>query len=123
MMIRFKYNQELEMLEVTYSGNITLQELIGFGEQVYSDSSLPRNLKILTDVTNANYEISPDEFSELKRNLERHISAFDSVKAAYVHSKPKETAYSYIISQENSIPNYKRGVFSTIPAARNWLLG
>lgn len=122
MMIRFKYNQELEMLEVTYSGQITLQELIDFGEQVYKDSSLPRNLKILTDVTKANYEISPDELSELKRNLEKHISTFDSVKAAYVHSKPKETAYAYIISEENTIPNYERNVFSSVQAARSWLL-
>lgn len=121
-MITFEYNSKPGILEVIYSGEINLEELNNYGEQLYKDKSLPRRLKILTDVSNGCYIISPSEFPELKRNLEIHLSAYEHIKAAFVHSKPKETAYSLIISQENSIPNYERKVFSTMSAARRWLL-
>lgn len=121
-MITFKYDQEQGILEVKYSGQITIEELNNYGEQIYKDKSLPRRLKILTDVSDGYYNINPSEFPELNKNLEIHLSVYEHIKAAFVHSKPRETAYALIISQENSIANYERKVFSTMSAARRWLL-
>ena len=121
-MITFKHNREQGILEVKYSGQINMEELINYGEQIFENKSLPRRLKILTDVSDGYYNINPSEFPELKEKLEIHLSVYEHIKAAFVHSKPRETAYALIISEENSIPNYERRVFSTMSAARRWLM-
>ncbi len=120
-MIKYEFDSKLGILEIFYTGKIRLKDVIEFGNSIYTDNKLPRRLLMLTDVTNANYEIEVDDFSELIEHLKRHVSAFEYIKAAFIQSKPKETAYSMILSNENPIHNYYRAVFSTREAALEWL--
>lgn len=120
-MITFQFNKTLDILEVTYSGKIEFSDLIEFGNKMYSDKTLPRKLKILTDVTKAEYVLKYSEFSGLVSALQRHVSAYDSVYAAFIQNKPKETAYSMILELEANIPNYHHAVFATAEAAIEWL--
>jgi hypothetical protein len=120
-MIISQFNTDLNILDVTYFGKIEFIDLIEFGNTIYSDKSLPRNLKILTDVTKAEYLLKHSEFPSLVSALHKHISAYDSVSAAFIQNKPKETAYSMILELEAKIPNYHHAVFSTRESALNWL--
>ncbi len=43
-MIEYKFNEELQILEVFYEGNINFNDLIDYGNSVFSDKSLPRDL-------------------------------------------------------------------------------
>lgn len=121
-MINFEFNKELNILEVRYSGIISLNDLIEFGNQIYEDNSLPKKLFILTDVTQAEYHIGLNEFPELLNNLQKHVSRFEYVRAAFIQSRPKETAYSILLSTENHIDNYYHEVFYTREAALHWLI-
>lgn len=64
-MINYRFNKHLDILEVIYSGKIEFNDLIDFGNKVYSDQSLPRKLKILADVTKAEYSLKLSEFKDL----------------------------------------------------------
>lgn len=121
-MITFQFNNNLDILEVTYSGRIQFSDLIEYGNKVYSDQSLPRKLKTLTDVNQAEYRLEPSEFKQLIIELKKHVSAYDSFHAAFIQNKPRETAYSMILELEAKIPNYHHAIFATRQAAINWLL-
>ncbi|NJO89716.1 MAG: hypothetical protein HC831_12780 [Chloroflexia bacterium] len=120
-MIKYEFDSKSGILEIFYTGKIQLTDLIEFGNSIYTDNKLPRKLLMLTDVTNAEYEIEVEEFTELIEHLKKHVSAFEYIKAAFIQSKPKETAYSMILSNKNPIHNYYRAVFSTRAAAMEWL--
>lgn len=121
-MITSNYNTELQLLEVSYSGSISMKDLVEFGNQIYGNKKLPRKLCILTDVSRAQYKISTAELSELMSHIEQHLLAFEYIKAAFVQSKPRETDYSMLLSSENTIQNYFRAIFSTREAALEWLM-
>lgn len=121
-MITSEFNKESGILEVHYSGNISVSDLIEFGNTVYADQNLPRKLLILTDVKKANYLFRVEDFEEIINNLKKHLSVFDYIKVALVQSKPKETAFSMLLSEKNPLNNYIRKVFSTRDAAISWLL-
>jgi hypothetical protein len=121
-MITRYFNHELQILEVKYEGDIYLKDLIEFGNEICNDQSLPRVLRILTDVTHGRYRISVNEFPELIRILEQHVSAFEQMKAAYIQENPRETAYSVLLEKRVSIPAYKHAVFASREAALHWLI-
>jgi hypothetical protein len=121
-MINYQFNKELQILEVSYEGDIGLDEIIEFGDLVYTDPGLPRDLKILTDATTARYTLTHSELKDLINLLAVHVKAYHSIKAAYIQTQPRETAYSYIVEMEAKLPNYYHAVFSTRQAAINWLL-
>jgi hypothetical protein len=121
-MITSEFNVITGIFEVNYTGRIQLSDLLKFGIRIYEDKSLPRRLLMLTDATVAQYEISISEISELIESVKIHISPYEYVKAAYVQSRPKETAYSMLMSTSHPIKNFFHKVFSTREAAKIWLL-
>ncbi|MDA3954288.1 MAG: hypothetical protein PF485_11620 [Bacteroidales bacterium] len=121
-MITYKFNTKLQILEVIYEGSIQLNDLMEFGNEIYGNDSLPRQLLILTDVTKAQYNIKRSEFQIMIDMLKEHVKPFQLVKAAFIQNKPKETAYSLILEMKNKLPNYYHSVFSTREAALSWLL-
>lgn len=49
-MIRFKFNDQLQILEVFYEDTINFIDLVDYGNKIFSNMLLPRYLKIITDV-------------------------------------------------------------------------
>jgi hypothetical protein len=121
-MINFNFNNELQVLEVFYEGKITLDDLTGYGNSISSNDSLPRNLKILADATKASYELTPGEIPRIVELTKEHIKPYKHVKAAFLQSKPLETALSHLLELEFTPGKYEHAVFSTRKAALAWLL-
>jgi hypothetical protein len=121
-MITSKFNTEKGILEVYYTGDIQFRDLIEFGNRIYTDTTLPRKLRMLTDVTHANYKIKINEFPGIIENLKMHLTAFEYIRAAFIQAKPKETAYSMLLTSQNPVKNYYHQVFSTREAALEWLI-
>lgn len=121
-MISYKFNNNLQILEVEYSGEVDLKQLIEYGEKIKNDGSLPRNLLILTDATKANYLFKISETSIMLDTLKEQLKPYTSVRTAVIHQKPMETAFSMTVDAEQEIPGYQHMVFTTRTAALNWLL-
>lgn len=121
-MIRYSFNEELNVLEVFYSGDIYLKDLIEYGEMIRESISFPRDLRILTDATKANYLLKPDEVRLVKNIMKEQIKPYKTVKTAVFHQKPFETAMSFILKNEAPIDDYQHDVFSTREAALDWLI-
>jgi hypothetical protein len=122
-MIYSKFNDELQILEVFYEGEITLNDLAEYGNNVCLDTSLPRNLRILTDATKASYnKLDPGQIPAVIELTKENIKPFQRVKAAFIQSKPIETALSHLLELEFDSDKYHHSVFSTRKAALDWLL-
>jgi len=121
-MIKIEFNAELDILEVSFKGDIRLNDMLEYGEMIKKNVTLPRNLKILTDATKANYQFSPTEIREMMKALKEQIKPYLSVKTAVIQNKPVETALSMLVDDTDRIIGYDHKVFSSREAALNWLL-
>lgn len=108
-MIDYVYNEELNILEVTYSGGISPGDLIRYGEQIALNRALPVDvLWILSDLTNATYQVYPRDYDRLKMALAKHIERFNMVRTAFLQYEPRETALSMMFSDKASFPNLEK---------------
>ena len=121
-MINIHFNSETNILEVTYLGKISIEQLLEYGSEIRNNKTYPRNLKVFTDATKADYTIEEKNIPGLLENLEKDVENYHTVKSAMLHSSPKETAISMILEFEEKIPNYTHRIFSTREAAMQWLL-
>jgi len=121
-MIGMSYNEELDLLEIIYQGDIALDDILEYGKKIKNNKYLPRNLKMITDATKANYLFSPEEIPIIAQALKDNTEHFESVKSAIIQSKPIETAKSIIMQQENVTPHYQHKIFYTRALAIEWLL-
>ncbi len=121
-MISYQFNHNLQIIEVEYTGDVDLNQLLEYGERVKNDGSLPRDLLILTDATKANYLFDIAENSVMLETLKDQLKPYNSVRVAVIHSKPMETAMSMLVDADHKIADYNHMVFTTRRAALQWLL-
>ena len=121
-MIRYEYNRPLGILEVTYEGKINVEQLADYGIRISNDETIPRELKLITDASKAEYEISVNDMPKVLEALVNHVKNFVYIKAAFIQTKPKETALSLIFEKAYDLSNYHHKIFATKDAAIEWLL-
>lgn len=120
-MITHQFNEELQVLEVTYRGEIAPEEVIRFYEYIAEEPKLPRNLKVLTDARNATYNFNLKQAAQLITSLKRCFIKYNSLTFAIIHAKPKETAYAQIMATEKVHKNHFHQTFATREKALEWL--
>ena len=120
-MIKHWFNKDMQTLEVTYLGIIRAEEILDFSSFISNNKNFPRKLKILTDAREASYGFGINTVNLLVDPLVRNLKNYHSVMDAFIHSKPKETAYSQLLEIDNRHSNYVHKVFSTKKAALSWL--
>lgn len=59
-MIKYIFNKDLQIIEVTYDGDINTEDLFKLTKYIRDDNKLPRKLKVLVDVSNGNYNFNPN---------------------------------------------------------------
>ena len=121
-MINWEYNTDTQILEVYYIGNIIQEEYDNYIFFLKNSKELPRNLKILTDASNAIYSYKMINFNQVLNEIRILLRSYKCVKNAFLHAKPNETAISMIMENRLKIDNYQQKIFSTNKAALDWLL-
>ena len=121
-MIHYHFNKEIQVLEVTYEGDISAEDIIKHSLYVAHNKSFPRVLNIITDSTKAHYTFSPSIIKELLIYVEESLRNYRFIKDASIHSNPVETAYSHLLEIEQNHDNYSHRIFSTKKAAIHWLI-
>ncbi len=108
-------------LEIEYKGPIFADEIIRFWDHLHVDQRLPMQLRVLTDASQAEYQIQPNDFQIILETMREHLKAYDWLKAAFIQTKPKETAFSIYLENNAFIENYIHAVFTDREAAMKWL--
>ena len=120
-MIKYFFNKDLQILEVIYEGDINTEGIFKLNQYIRDHNKLPRKLKVLIDVSNGNYKFNPNELGEIIEDANLTLKKFEFVKQAFIHSKPKETAYSILFSSGKINGNYDHNIFASKEAALQWL--
>ena len=76
-MIGMSYNEELDILEVIYQGDIALNDVLEYGKKIRANKYLPRRLKMITDATKANYLFTAEEIPIIAQALKENTKDFE----------------------------------------------
>lgn len=122
-MIQYIFNTELDILEVTFIGEVSISEVFDYIKAVREDESLPKGLKIFSDATNAKFAEKVKKKDLIKFIEENRISLEkrDYMHDAFIVSSTIELALGMLYRTIIRFPNYKFNIFSTKNAAINWL--
>ena len=121
-MIKYHFNDDLQILEVIYKGDIKSEDPFKLTKYIRDDNKLPRKLKVLIDASNGNYNFDPASVGEFIKDINLTLKKYEFIKEAFIHSKPKETAYSILFASGQIESNYYHNIFSTKEAAFQWLI-
>jgi len=110
------------ILQTFSSGVTTLEHMLKGIDSLGSNRELPRHLKILEDGRGAHTTFPSKDISILVDRLELALADYLSICHAVVHDDPKNTALAFLINSHMKNEKYTLEVFSTMEAARLWLL-
>ena len=120
-MIEVSFNQETGILYANYKGDISLKQIRDYIIATKENKSYPRDLKILSDGSEAIFKVLPNELGLIVEENNKSLEAYNSIVDAIVLSGPKETALSMLYQEIAKNKKYKFRIFSTREAAIKWL--
>lgn len=120
-MITSEFNQLTGFLDSRFKGKVKLQEIVDFMEATKNNRIFPRSLKILTDTTNAEFDMTTFDLNKIVEANNQSLEQYDYIIDAIVLENPKETALSILYQEMAANKKYVFQVFSTREAAKSWL--
>lgn len=120
-MITYKLSDS-NILHIKLTGNITFSEVSDFLKKLKSFDDLPKDMKLLCDLTEAEVNFTANEIHQISELAENATRKYSAVKTALLVNQPLLTAYSVLYSKFKSSGRTSREVFSTLDAAKDWLV-
>jgi len=122
-MITTNYNTSTKILEVKFTGEISIQDMKNYIISVRENKSLPSRLLILSDASEAKFatKVKKNDLLEFLSENKKTLSQKEYIYDAFIISGTFETALGFLYKGINHIKNYSFNVFSTKEAASVWL--
>lgn len=109
------------ILYVTSSGDVKLEDMLRGVEFIEKSEDLPRKLKILEDARTAKVAFNHSEIEIIMNSLEKAVQNYESIRHAIIVSDPTTTAFTMLAAMMINNKNYSLQTFSTKLAAEKWL--
>ncbi len=121
-MITKTFNSLTNILEVTYSGDVDIRQILDYQREILFDSVLPRTLLVLTDSTKCSLVLSADEIKMIIDELEELMKKYTIIRNAFLSNSPQPTALSTLYKMHITPGlKYYFEIFSTKAAAIDFL--
>jgi hypothetical protein len=120
-MITCNFNYQTQILETKYYGDITLEQIVNYINETSGNRNFPRELKILTDASNAHMTFGPFDIDAIVEANNNSLKNYNSITDALIVTNPNETALTFFFQQLSTNDKYKINAFSTKEAAVHWL--
>lgn len=116
-----KYQLKDGIFTVKFTGLVLFKEIIDYLEEFRNLKDIPLNLKMLYDLSEADFNLTQPEIKKLSEKASEVTAHFNFIYTAFVVSEPKVTAYTMLFSL--MVPNAKslRELFASKENALNWL--
>ncbi len=121
-MIEFNFNKSEQILYVECSGKIEINDMFKYVKKLGNDDTLPRKLLIIEDARKSDVQFTEKQLPELVTKLEDILPKYKTIRHSVIHSDPLNTAYAIILDNNVEKENYRLKVFSTVQAAKKWLI-
>ena len=112
---------ETGIFHVTFSGNVSVEDIKKYLQEFEKLSNLPQNLLALYDLRGANLKLTHNDLIFLSELTSKVTASYKTVRTAFLVDKPDQTTYSIIFTEQLVLEKTARKVFSTESAALNWL--
>jgi hypothetical protein len=121
-MISWQFDSERNLLIADYTGEVTLDQIKRYTEELVAASYLPRDLRALERATEGVTNMGPDDLAQVIDYWTNWVYEFSSIRGAMVQDKPRET--ELVLTYIRSLPfaHFQYRVFPTEAQALAWLL-
>ena len=120
-MVTAKFNQQTNILESKFEGNVTLAEVVNYIIATKKNKSYPRKLKILTDSIDAIFNFSIEDLEIIVEENIKSLEKYNLIIDAIIIDDPKNTVLSMLYLELAKSNKYKFEIFATKSAAIDWL--
>lgn len=122
MKIETTYKPDEKIFYKKYEGKISVEDVILSWEKSIENREIPEETDgFILDYTDAEMDFGFDKYSRIPQFYRSNLATFGNKPIAIVVTTPENTIFPYLISMEDS--GYRSRPFSSIAAARRWILG
>lgn len=115
------FNHQTDILESKFEGKVALKEVLDYIIVTKNNKEYPRNLRIMTDASQATFDFSFNDLQSIVAENERSLEQYESISDAIIVSDPHTTALSILYQEMEKNPKYKFNIFATKEASIRWL--
>ena len=116
------YDPNDGILYIRSADNASLDDMLRGIDSLMSNSSLPRELRILEDGRGIHVTFPASDIAVIVERLCCALDEYSFIRHAVIHDDPKNTAFAVLLGLQVKHEKYTLKVFSTYKAARNWVL-
>lgn len=120
-MIEHNFNTETKTLEATYTGNVTVKEIVDIIRTTKNNTEYPRSLKIFSDTRNGKFNFTIEELELIVEENYKSLEKYNEIIDAIIVDDSKNTVLTVLYKQFFKTNKYKFEIFATKNAALNWL--
>lgn len=120
-MVTTKFNQQTNILESKFEGNVILSEIVNYIIETKENKSYPRKLKILTDSVDGIFNFTIEDLKIIVEENYKSLEKYELIIDAIIIDDPKNTALSMLYLELAKTNKYKFEIFATKSAALDWL--
>ncbi|MFC2103837.1 hypothetical protein ACFLS4_00605 [Bacteroidota bacterium] len=122
-MILYNFNESIGIVETTFKGEVSINDIIKYIISLRENRSTPKKLKIFTNASKGEItkKFVPRDLVNLIEENKTSLAQRDFIYDAFVVSGSLETALGMLYKELIEMDNYKFKIFSTKEAALNWL--
>lgn len=119
MSFSYSVDHNNQLINIKWVGEFTLIEVNTALDNMYKSPEYRPHYKAIIDVRFATFLMSPEELAVNRKFVSSHPN-HPTGACAVVCEEPMQTAYAMLYQKEEN-PSHKTEVFSTFPAAKEWL--
>jgi hypothetical protein len=122
MKIETTYKPDEKIFYKKYKGKISVEDVISSWKKNIENFEIPEETNgFILDYTEAEMDFGFDKYNRIPQFYGSNLATFGSKPIAIVVTTPENTVFPYLISLEDS--GYRSCPFSSVAAARRWILG
>lgn len=120
-MITYTFNEKLAVLETVFSEMISPENIFNFMLEINKNDTLPRDLRVIIDVRNADFIFEPIAVQNIAKANFRMNRSFKKIKNALLANNKEDLTLTLFHQYTLSSPNYLVEIFDEREKAVNWL--
>ena len=120
-MITYKLNADNHILETVFEDMISPEDLFNFMVEINSNKDLPRDLRVIIDVRNADFIFEPIAIQSIVKANFRMNRSFKMIKNAILANDPDDATLTLFHQYTQGSKNYLVRKFHDREKAIKWL--
>ncbi len=119
--VKYFFDEESCILFKYHFGNICFDDIKNSWNEAINKNIIPNEVKgFILDYRNATFDMSPDEHKKIANFYQSNINTFGGHRIAIITIDPKDMVIPILVEYKDR--GYQSKPFSTLEAAKNWVL-